>query len=180
MYINDIGKKLKSINVNFALFADDISIWFSSKNLKTIEKKLQKATDILPKYSNKWSMKINTTKTNYILFHKKYITNFNQHNNLNINLNYNRIEKATYPKLLGITLDEHLNFNEHFRLLHNSINAKFNMIKILSSKIYNINPSHLITIYKSFILSKIQYSMLPYLVTNKKNRQQLQITQTKS
>jgi len=124
-------------------------------------------------------MKLNELKTNYIVFHKKYRTIFNQ-NNLHLTLNGQQIIKAKYPKLLGITLDEHLDFSEHFHCLKKSINSKINLIRILNSKAYSFNPHHLLTVYISLILSKIQYSMLPYLVTSKKIRNSLQIIQNKS
>ena len=38
LYINDIGKKLRKIGVKFALFADDITIWYSHKNKKNRKK----------------------------------------------------------------------------------------------------------------------------------------------
>jgi len=151
---------------------------YSSKNPNTIQRKLQQATDILSEYSKSWGMKLNELKTNYIVFHKKK-TIFNQ-NNLHLTLNGKQIIKEKHPKLLGITLDEHLDFSEHFHCLKKSINSKINLIRILNSKAYSINPHHLLTVYKSLILSKIQYSMLPYLVTSKKIRNSLQIIQNKS
>ena len=58
-------------------------------------------------------MKLNTLKTNYILFHKKYRTDFNT-NNLNVHLNNQAITHAKNPVLLGIILDKHMDFNELF------------------------------------------------------------------
>ncbi|RNA23233.1 hypothetical protein BpHYR1_014572 [Brachionus plicatilis] len=43
LYINDVANKLRLLKIHFALFADDITVWCASKNLKTIERKLQKA-----------------------------------------------------------------------------------------------------------------------------------------
>ena len=53
IFINGVGTKLRKLGVNSALFADYISVWFNSKNLKKIAKKLQKATYILQSYATK-------------------------------------------------------------------------------------------------------------------------------
>ena len=124
-------------------------------------------------------MKLNTEKTNYILFHKKYQTAFNHNQTLSIQMNSTEIKHAINPILLGITLDKHLNFIEHFKSLTKSLNPKINLIKILSTKHYNINRQHLLTIYKSLILSKLQYSMFPYLTTTKYIRNKIQVMQNR-
>ena len=137
IFINGIAKKLNKIkNINFALFADDVSIWTNSKNCLKIQKALQKATDAIQKYSVKWGMKLNTNKTKYILFHKKYHTNFSiAFNKLNIKLYNKPIEKSEHPVLLGINLDKHLNFIHHFQLLLKELSSKRNLIYRLCSNI---------------------------------------------
>ena len=64
LFINDIKKELKKIRVKFALFADDISVWFAAKSLKKINKMLQKAIDKINKYAQKWGLKLNVDKKN--------------------------------------------------------------------------------------------------------------------
>ena len=176
IFINDISRKLRKIGVHFALFADDISVWHNSRNLNKISNKLQKATNLIQQYASKWGMKLNTNKTNYIVFHKKYRTNFNQHN-LKLTLNNKPINKSPNPTLLGITLDKHLNFDYHFHSLIKKLTTKINLISHLSSRTYSINPKYLLTIYKATILSKIQYSMLPYQVTSTRTQNKLQLIQ---
>ncbi len=125
-------------------------------------------------------MKLNASKTNYIILKKKYKTAFNQHEKLNIKIENKEIEKAKNPALLGITLDENLSFQEHFSKITASLNSKINLLRKLSSRQYQIDPKHLITIYRAFSLSKIQYSMLPYTITTDKIRQSLKTTQNKA
>jgi hypothetical protein len=48
---------------------------------------------------------------------------------------------------------------------------------MLSAKSNGINTTKLTTIYKSLVLSKLQYSMLPFLIKSKLIRQDLQIIQ---
>ena len=60
------------------------------------------------------------------------------------------------------------------------LSSKLNIIKILSSKYYKINPKHLITIYNALILSLFNYSMLPYIISSKKIKHGLQVIQNKA
>ena len=131
IFINGVSNKLRKLGVHFSLFADDISIWYNSKSRK-IQTKLQKDTNILVSYASKWGMKLNVTKTNYIVFHKKYKTNFNR-NNLSLTLYNKQITKSTNPTLLGIQLDKHLNFDDHFNNLRKQLSTKINLIYHLNS-----------------------------------------------
>ncbi len=54
--------------------------------------------------------------------------------------------------------------------------TKINLLRILSNR---INVNHLYTIYRSLILSKLQYSMLPFLVTTNKIKNEIQSIQNK-
>jgi len=147
---------------------------------KTIERKLQKATIIMHDFANKWGMKINANKTNYIILQKIYKTALYKSPSLSLKMNNTTILKNDNPILLGITLDTHLTFDKHFQDMHKSLAKKLHLIRLLSSKKYNTNTDYLITIYKAFILSKIQYSMLPFTVATKSTKDKLQILQNKT
>ncbi len=56
---------------------------------------------------------------------------------------------------------------------------KINVLRILSNKSNRINVNHLLTIYKALILSKLQYSCIPFMVTINKIKKELQIIQNK-
>ncbi|RNA36035.1 reverse transcriptase (RNA-dependent DNA polymerase) [Brachionus plicatilis] len=139
----------------YVQFADDVTVWCASRNLETIERKLQKATKIMHDFANKWGMKINANKTNYTIL-QKYKIAFKISPTLSLKIDNTTILKIDNPILLGITLDKHLSFDKHFQDMHKSLTKKLHLIRLLSSKNYNINPEYLITINKAFILSKIQ------------------------
>jgi len=131
-------------------------------------------------FANKWGMKINANKTNYIILQKIYKTALYKSPSLSLKMNNTTILKNDNPILLGITLDTHLTFDKHFQDMHKSLAKKLHLIRLLSSKKYNTNTDYLITIYKAFILSKIQYSMLPFTVATKSIKDKLQILQNKT
>jgi hypothetical protein len=90
-----------------------------------------------------------------------------------------QIEYNKNPKVLGIYFDTKLKFTYHFDEIKKQIASKINLLRILSYNSNAINTNKLLTIYKSLILSKLQYSMLPFMVASRKIKNELQIIQNK-
>lgn len=174
LFINKIGEELGKLNIRFALFADDLIIWTNDKFLHNIEKRLQEATIIIDKYFRKIGLKLNEKKCQYIIF-----SNSRAPQKIELRLNNHLVEFCNNPRILGIYFDPKMNFQFHFEALRKDLITKINALKILSYKSNRINTKHLLTIYKSLILSKIQYSMLPFLVTNRATKKEIQLIQNK-
>jgi hypothetical protein len=79
--------------------------------------------------------------------------------------------------MLGIYFDPKLKFIFHFQEIKKQLVSKINLLKILSNRSNRINVNYLLTVYKSLILSKLQYSMLPFMVTTNKMKKELQSIQ---
>jgi hypothetical protein len=127
-----------------------------------------------------WGMKISEKKTNYIVLAGNHNRpSYHLSSNLQLKLGKSKISKILDPKLLGITLDPGITFSNHFDILMEKCTSKLNLIKKLRSKHYGIKPDHLLTIYKSLVMSLFNYSMLPYLVTKNSIKKKLQVFQIK-
>ena len=98
---------------------------------------------------------------------------------MKILINNQEIEYNPNPVILGITFDKKLNFIQHFDNLTKKMVSKINLLKILSNKSNRLNTKSLTNIFKSLILSKIQYSMIPFFHTNSKTQRNLQTLQNK-
>jgi hypothetical protein len=68
IYINDISDNLSSL---VRLFADDTSLSYSSTNLLQIERKLNYNINILNTWAEKWLVKFNPQKTEFVIFSNK-------------------------------------------------------------------------------------------------------------
>jgi len=175
LYINEIGNILDKLDIDFALFADDLTIWKSDEKLDKIVPILQNATDKIDTFFNKRGLSLNCKKCEYTI-----ITNQKKPpDKLKITIKDKEIQYNENPKLLGITLDKKMNFNHHFDIIKKQLTSKINLLRIISRKSNHINKSYLLTVYKSLILSKLQYSMLPYMVTTRPTRKSLQLLQNK-
>ena len=173
LYINELGTLLDKHDVQFALFADDVTIWSIERNLFTIELLLQLAINEINDFFIRKGLKLNSKKCIYTVFTTK------PKDRLNLFISNEIIQYEQNPKLLGIYFDPKLKFTFHFQDVKKLLVSKINLLKILSNRSNRINVNYLLTIYKSLILSKLQYSMLPFLVTTNKIKKEIQSIQNK-
>ena len=117
LYINDIEHVSDIIKP--ILFADDTSLFHSHACFNTL---IQEVNIQLHKFStcfNTNKLSLNTKKSNFIIFTpngKKY--NISE---AEININGSKIKHVKCTKFLGITIDEHLDWNVHIDNLSNKI-----------------------------------------------------------
>ena len=120
LYINDIALGVES---TVRLFADDLIVYreISSENSHTL---LQNDIDKLFNWSQKWSMKFNSSKCNMILLTKVKKPNKPQYKLGNDNLLYT--DSFTY---LGVTISSQLNWSDHINSVYVKATRALNFIK---------------------------------------------------
>ena len=172
IYINDLVKSSK--NGLFRIFADDTGIFFHSPNIDTL---VETAITIL-KNINEWfsvnKLTLNLSKTSYIIFKSKRLTNINLPNSIcfeNI-----EIHRETQVKYLGLILDEHMDWNSQTKEICNKLKCFFPLF-------YNIRQyldlDHIRTIFYTMIYSRLKYGSIITGQTSKENLDNIQILQNK-
>jgi hypothetical protein len=142
-FILDIDTK-NLIIVNLALYADDICIWFSSANLKTIQSTLQDAINIIVKFFKTWCLNINITKTSYTIFTTAgYRKSYERLYSIALYINSEQIALEPFPKFLGVTFDPKISFTNLFRNVERKAISKINILRILKSKVGHNSKFHL-------------------------------------
>ena len=117
-------------------------------------------------------LKLNLTKTNFIIFSPK-CNKFKNLSNLNLSINDNVIIPQTETcKYLGMTIDKKLNWTPHI------YNLKQSLSKIVGT-LYRIrhflNKKSLNIILHSLIITKINYGLICYGRANKTNLKPIKI-----
>ncbi len=106
IFVNDLPNCLKLLQA--ILFADDATVYMSSKSLpyliKTINEELAMLSDRFK--SNKLSL--NISKTNYIIFRCKH-----QHCDSNVYIDGHQISRKSSVKFLGVIVDQYLSREDH-------------------------------------------------------------------
>lgn len=133
---------------HFIMYADDANIIISGKSIGEIEEKIKL---LIPKLSN-WvqgnMLKLNTTKTKYML-----ISNLINHD-FNIIISNKKIARVTQEKFLGVIVDDKFTFNAHRQALAKKI---ANNCGVLFRARYVLNIQSLKLLYYSFIQSHMVY-----------------------
>ena len=88
-------------------FAVDLALYYRSQSSHIMENKLPASFNKLIMWCNRLKIKINSAKTNYMLFRSPS----KRQTSLSLNINGPQIEEAKTIKLLGITMTPHLNRN---------------------------------------------------------------------
>ena len=153
MYINDLPK---STCFNATLFSGDTYLSLSSSSL--IRLKTQANNEI--NKVGKW-LRSNTLSQNY---KKSYlvINKFPQQSidiDLEISINIIKIIRSKYVKYLGLWLDDDLKFHTYIQHLETHL-AKYTEMFYQTRSYLKIDAT--ITLFYSFIYSKLQYGILTW------------------
>ena len=151
IYINDITESSKILK--FYLFADDTTVFFSSKTNPEIESLLNtelcKVSDWLA--ANKLSL--NVGKSNFLHFHHGNT----KKESLNIQINDTAVEEKDSTKYLGVYIDNKLSWKTHISITKTKLSRGIGMI---AKTRYFVTDTVLRNLYYSFFLSHINYNLL--------------------
>ena len=171
LYINDLANCC--LHGKITIFADDTAIYFECS---TMDDLIYTASTIM-KDIDKWFtanlLTLNTNKSFFCVFRKK-----NKSMNVpdKIDFNEKSINRAKHIKYLGITLDEHLDWNEHISNLCNSLKSFFSVFYNIRDYLFLENCK---IIYYTMVYSKIKYGICVYGFTKNENMKKIQVLQNK-
>ena len=162
IYLNDI---FYFVNENcLANYADDNTPYTIEKNIETIINNLQIDTNALLKWFNNNYFKMNADKCHLLITnHEKDVTT---------TIDGETIIGSKSVKLLGIKIDNRLDFNEHVSNLCKKANLKLHALARIS---HFMNKDKLRIVMKAFIESQFGYCPLVWMfhsrtLNNKINR----------
>ena len=157
IYINDISHSSKILN--FTVYADDttlsgtlrlISNNFPNVNVSSaVNKELNNVNEWLK--LNRLSL--NISKTKYIIFH----TPQRKIEELDLKIDDIIIERVKNFNFLGITINEHLTWNDHINKVSNKISKN---IGILNNMKYLLPEKAKLHIYNSLIVSHLNFGVM--------------------
>ena len=117
---------------------------------------------------------LNSAKSNFIVFRTKQNTTTNLPEKINFeNTSINRCGTSKY---LGVTLDEHVTWNQHITEVCNKLKRYF---KLFYSIRNYVNITQVKIIYYAFIYSRIKYGITTFGFTDNNKIQRMQVLQNK-
>ena len=164
IHMNDIYEASKSFHA--ILYADDTSLYSSlgsfnvnltgnNSDKHTLSIKINNELINIQEWLNINKLSLNVNKTKYMIFH-------NYHRDIkscipDVRINNQSIERVSEFNFLGLTIDEHLNWNAHIQKISNKIAKSIGIINRL--KRY-LPLSILRTLYNALVLPHFQFSIL--------------------
>jgi hypothetical protein len=110
--------------------------------------------DKISDWTTKNGFKISAEKIKVITITKK---KFNDEHHTNILLYGEVIERVSHHKVLGLVIDERLNWSSHLKKAKHKANSKLNIIKCLAGKKLGADASILLNIHRSVVLPTLRY-----------------------
>ena len=167
--INDIKNCTKMQIINFA---DDTLAYHNFSNTDNIQNWINKEFNNISIWMEKNHLKLNLTKTNFIIFSPK-CNKFKNLSNLNLTINDNVIIPQTETcKYLGMIIDKKLNWTSHIYNLKQSLSKTVGTLYRIR---HFLNKKSLSIILHSLIISKINYGLICYGRANKTNLKPIKI-----
>ena len=153
IYMNDIFWFTPDISI--ANYADDTTPYTTNSDIQTLLAILQRNTEILMEWFNENYMKSNNDKCHLLI---------SSPNEVSIKVGNDEIINDKSVKLLGVIIDQNLNFNEHVTKLCKKASMKFHALARVSKY---MSMSKLRIIMKAFIESQFGYCPLVWMFHNR-------------
>ena len=155
IYINDLPDGLSS---NAKLFADDTSLFSVVHDINTSTIELNSDLKKINDWAFQWKMTFNPDRSKQaqeIIFSRK----LKKATHPPLLFNNNNVSQVNSQTHLGVILDVKLTFEEHLKNVINKTNKTIGLLRKLS----NLLPRQaLVTIYKTFIRSHLDYGDVLY------------------
>ena len=167
--LNEIVKVL-SPDVYCSLYVDDFVIFFKSRTINTIERRLQNNIDKIVKWTIKNGFTVSSNKTVAMHFCKKKSCY-----DPVLTLNKQPIEFVKEHKFLGLIWDPKLTFSAHIRDLKKKCINALNIIRVLSHSKWGSDSKTLIKLFRSLVRSKLDYGCFVYMTGKQSDLENLNI-----
>ena len=154
--INDIVKCVKDLDCS--LFVDDFGIFIRSKNMETIEFKLQRCLNNIEDWATENGFKFSKTKTQCVHFCQIRQLHLDPH----LTIYGSPIPVVSEAKFLGLLFDNKLSFIPHIKALKAKCLKALDILKVLSSSDWGGDRTVLLNLYRSLIRSKLDYGSIVY------------------
>lgn len=156
--INGILSPLRA-PVKGLLFADDLTVFCSGKNLRNTHNLIQEALNDLIKWSNCSGFKFSQPKTEYMIFSRMHSQD---ENSTALFLGNHKLRRTFELKILGMTFNPSLSWKTHIKLLKAQCQRRMNIIKSLASKNWGADRHTLLNTYRAIVRAKLDYGAIIY------------------
>jgi Reverse transcriptase (RNA-dependent DNA polymerase) len=177
IYINDISVPK---HCKIAIYADDTALTSSitNYNLEKLVERMDSGLKEIESHFSAWKIKLNSSKTESILFTKSTIMQKKMHST-KIKINDEELEWKNTVKYLGVTLDSKLTFKANLAENHLKARKTMAMLYCLLKRNSTLGLREKITLYRSYIRPIMTYACPVFANCADCHMRRLQVLQNK-
>jgi len=171
IFINDLPVGVIGQNTTVDIFANGTSMNSSApiSNIHTLRSNLNTSLQQLDNWSANNRVRLNTDKTKFMLSASKSLRNklTEDEKLLNVKLENSTLEQVSTYKLLGITIDHELTFDDHVDSLCGKLAQRIGILRSIRSL---LPQNERVLLYNTTIKSILMYSSSIWgIITSKQN-----------
>jgi len=152
LFFNQVGKILG--NCKYLLFADDLVIYLGSQNVENGLKLMSTILCKLDDFCSSIGLSISFEKTKFMVIHKPQCKVSNE---LILPCNGNLIERVSVFKYLGVFIDEHFTFKDHYEHVLKRVCSSVGMIQRNRTL---LTPHMLVLLINAYVNSITDYCVV--------------------
>ena len=172
-FVNDLPEIFDK-NCEFLSYADDTQLIVTAENIQSLKNKIEDVIDLAQRWYTKNGLKNNSDKSKVLVISnkKKKIPKFNIKIKINGNLKF--IKPKNSIKILGIHVDQHLNWTKQIRITKRNA---INVIRQVNRVNKFIPQKYRLMLYQTLISPKFDYADIIWGGCSVKNEKYLQSAQ---
>lgn len=154
-------------------YADDTALISHDRTLEKTVVQLQELMNRTMTWFNKWRLKPNPTKSQYIIFNHAI-----NNNSPTVTINHHILPAQPTVKYLGVSLDNKLNFNDHTKYIKKRCIARSKHFRCMTYKNEGISKKTAAHIYKSICRPILEYGHPLFLNVRKPAIKNINVAET--
>ena len=151
LYINDLPNCLKHTTPR--MFADDTSLTAAAETLSEVEKRANEDLRNVHNWLSANKLNLNIAKTEYVLIGSRHRIN-SLDIQPSINIDKQSVKRVKHSKVLGVQIDEHLDWTKHIESIAGKISSGIGAIK--KAKEF-VDRNTLVLIYNALVQPHFDY-----------------------
>ena len=152
--VNDIPETITE-HVSLTQFADDIGLWARAYTFYGCLNKLQRGINTLEAWCRRWRIKLNGTKSNFLISHKLHET---PPADLAVQLFNDIVRPTESAKFLGVEFDGKMSMSDHTNTVIKNASKRLGIFKLLSFG--GIENEIMIQLYKTYVRPLFEYGSI--------------------
>ena len=133
VFLNDLPLYLSStFDTNLTMFADDTTILTSGSTVQEVELRLNLLASDVSSWANLNRMALNASKTKSMLIASPRKLRFLSSQSLDVAVNNTIVDQVLEAKVLGVTFDHHLSWEQHVDSLCCKLNSRLSLLRRIS------------------------------------------------